>query len=60
MVIHVRVSLFVMCCHQILMNVRASMEDVKYTISTRMAHTIVIIKKGYCIASDDTSCWGKP
>ena len=45
MVIHVRVSVFVMCCHQILMNVRASMEYVKYTVSTRMAHTIVIIKK---------------
>ena len=27
------------------MNVRASMEDVKYTVSTRMAHTIVIVKK---------------
>ena len=31
--------------HQILMNVRTSMEDVKYTVSIRMAHTIVIVKK---------------
>ena len=27
------------------MNVVTSMEDVKYTVSTRMAHTIVIVKK---------------
>ena len=27
------------------MNVRALKEDVKYTVLTRMAHTIVIVKK---------------